>query len=205
MALANQGIPNSNAVVEAGVTWLQNQQCSDGGWEAYRSDVTTACPAPDPSTFSGPDTNSTALAVEGLVASGASFPVDPLPFFEAAQDPDGGFGFIGISSPSTTQPSDPDSTGEVIQALVALKQLSNAAFTKNLDPGTATPVTALATFQLGCAAAAGDRGAYTFPGAGSGPNLLATLQAVPGAAEVAFPLKDVTVKGSLPKLKCPAH
>ena len=53
----------------------------------------------------------------------------PLPFFEAAQDPDGGFGLIGISSPSTTQPSDPDSTGEVIQALVALKQLSNAAFT----------------------------------------------------------------------------
>jgi hypothetical protein len=76
MALANRGVSNP-----AGVTWLRNQQCGDGGWESYRSDLTTACPAPDPSTFAGPDTNSTALAVEGLVAAGATFPTSPVSFF----------------------------------------------------------------------------------------------------------------------------
>ena len=125
MALVNQGLGGSTAVA-AGVSWLQNQQCADGGWEAYRSDLTTACPAPDPATFSGPDTNSTAVAVEGLVAAGATFPDSPLSFFESSQNTDGGFGFIGDAS----QSPDPDSTGLVIQALVALGQQNNAAFTQ---------------------------------------------------------------------------
>jgi hypothetical protein len=191
MALANQGIANP-----AGVTWLRDQQCSDGGWEAYR---TSPCVPPDPSTFTGPDTNSTSLAVEGLVAQesvdpGATFPVDPTPFFQSAQNADGGFGFIGASS----QSPDPDSTGEVIQALVALGTLSD--FT---EPGGETPLTALATFQLGCSASKTHRGAYVYPGE-HGPNMLATLQAVPGAAEVAFPLTARTLKPGLPKLTCPA-
>ncbi|HXQ44667.1 MAG TPA: prenyltransferase/squalene oxidase repeat-containing protein [Acidimicrobiales bacterium] len=197
MALANQKIAN-----RLGVTWLQNQQCSDGGWEAYRSEPTVPCPAPDPSTFTGPDTNSTSLAVEGLVAqktvdTGSTFPADPTAFFESAQNADGGFGLIGASS----QSPDPDSTGEVIQALVALGELSNPAFTKS--PGM-TPITALATFQLGCSAAKKDRGAYEFPGV-NGPNLIATLQAVPGAAQVAFPLKAQTLQPGLPRLSCRAH
>jgi hypothetical protein len=61
----------------------------------------------------------------------------------------------------------------------------------------------LATYQLGCAVAKAQRGAYTFPGE-PGPNLLATLQAVPGAAAVAFPLKAQSIPPSLPMLKCPA-
>ncbi len=192
MALASQGISNP-----AGVTWLEDQQCSDGGWEAYRSDTTTACAAPDPIDFSGPDTNSTALAVEGLVAAGASFPHDPTGFFESAQNADGGFGYIGASS----QSPDPDSTAEVIQALVALDQLTNPAFTQ---AGGATPVTVLAGFQLGCSATKADRGAYEFPG-DTGPDLLATLQAVPGAAQVAFPLTAQTLASGLPALTCPSH
>jgi hypothetical protein len=40
-----------------------------------------------------------------------------------------------------------------------------------------------------------------FPGI-AGPNLLATLQAVPGAAEMAFPLGPQTLQRGLPKLKC---
>jgi hypothetical protein len=197
MALATQGTSNP-----LGVTWLQNQQCADGGWESYRSDLTSPCPAPDPTAFSGPDTNSTALAVEGLVAqgqvaSGVTFPVDPAAFFESSQDTDGGFAYIG----ATGQSSDPDSTAEVIQALVALGELTNPAFTQS---GGATPVSALAGFQLGCGAAAADRGAYVFPGV-DGPNLLATLQAVPGAAELAFPLGAQTLRSALPKMKCPAH
>jgi hypothetical protein len=193
MALANQGISNP-----AGVSWLQSQQCSDGGWEAYQ---TTGCTAPEPSEGTGPDTNSTSLAVEGLVAQSAVDPAENshiTSFLESAQNSDGGFGYIGLASPSSVQPSDPDSTGEVIQALVALGQLSNPAFTQT---GGSTPITALSGMQLGCSSSKGHRGAYVYPGV-KGPNLLATLQAVPGAAEVAFPLKAQTLQPGLPKLAC---
>jgi len=202
MALAGQGISNS-----AGVTWLQDQQCSDGGWEAYRADPTVACVAPDPATFAGPDTNSTAMAVQGLVAmqalmgAAADFPVDPTAFYESAQNADGGFGYIGAAS----QTPDADSTGEVVQALVALNQLDNPLFTQS---GGATPLTALAGFQLGCSAGRADRGAFAFQPNNRGvlkANLLATLQAVPGAAEVAFPLGARSPRQTLPKLKCAAH
>lgn len=189
MALASVGVSNP-----AGVAWLQNQQCSDGGFESYRSDTTTPCAAPDPDDFTGPDTNSTSLAVEGLLAQDATFPVDPTAFFESAQNADGGFGYIGASS----QSPDPDSTGEVIQALVALGQLDNPAFTQ---PGDQTPLTALASFQLGCSSPRSERGAYTFPG-DEGPNLLAALEAVPGAAEVAFPLGPQSPAPGLPRLAC---
>lgn len=197
MALAEAGDANA-----AGVAWLQDQQCSDGGWEAYRADLSQACAAPDPTTYAGPDTNSTSMAVQGLVAmqslmgSQAAFGVDPTTFFESAQNADGGFGFIGTSS----QSPDPDSTGEVIQALVALGQLTNPAFTQT----GGTPMSALAAFQLGCSASKAKRGAYVYPGE-KGPNILATLQAVPGAAEVAFPLPAQTLQPGLPKLTCPAH
>jgi hypothetical protein len=193
MALANAGMSNA-----AGVTWLQDQQCSDGGWESYRSDLGTPCPAPDPGTFTGPDTNSTSLATEGLVAQGAVDTTENhaiTTFFESAQNTDGGFGLIGASS----QSPDPDSTGEVIQALVALGQLTNPAFTQS----GGTPPTALETFQLGCSAKASHRGAYIFPGE-KGPNMLASVQAVPGAAEVAFPLEAQTLRPGLPRLTCPS-
>lgn len=194
-ALANQGISSSNPVMEAGVTWLQNQQCSDGGWESYRP-VEIACTPPDPEDFTGPDTNSTALAVMGLVAAGATFPSDPTAFFASAQNSDGGFELSGTPSPGS---SDPDSTAEVIQALVALNELSASVFTQT----GGTPLTALASFQLGCSAGVTDDGAYVFPGE-DGPNLLATLQAVPAAAEMAFPFTPGKVKSALLTLKCPA-
>jgi squalene-hopene cyclase-like protein len=194
-ALANQGVSSSAPVMTAAVSWLQAQQCSDGGWESYRS-VETACPAPDPTSFVGPDTNSTSLAVMGLVAAGATFTYDPTAFFESAQNTDGGFEFVGAPSAGS---SDPDSTGEVIQALVALNQLSNPAF----DQDGNTPQSALATFQLTCSAGATEDGAYQYPGE-PGPNLLATLQAIPGAAEKPFPIKAGTGVSGLPKLKCPA-
>lgn len=196
MALASQGISNPS-----GVSWLQSQQCSDGGWEAYQ---TTGCTAPDPSEGTGPDTNSTSLAVEGLVAQGAVDGTENsaiTTFLESAENSDGGFGYIGVASPSSVQPSDPDSTGEVVQALVALGQLSNRAFTKIDGSSTVTPITALAGMQLGCSSSKGRRGAYVYPGV-KGPNLLASLQAVPGAAEVAFPLKAQTLQPGLPKLDC---
>ncbi len=59
--------------ISAAVAWLTAQQCPEGGWSSYRA--TLGCTV-TPTTFLGPDTNSTALAVEGLAAQGALTPVD---------------------------------------------------------------------------------------------------------------------------------
>src|SRR5207253_6785224 len=57
------------AVVNAaGAKWLEDQQCDDGSWTAFRSDTAKPCPAIDAHAFTGPDTNSTALAALGLQA-----------------------------------------------------------------------------------------------------------------------------------------
>lgn len=179
-ALHAAGITNA-----AGNTWLVDQQCADGGWMAYRADTTTACTPPDPTNYSGEDTNDTAYAIEGLVAQGVTPPVDPLPFLHAIQSSDGGFGYYGGSA-------DPDSDALVLQALAALgADAAGTSWTK----GSATPYTALASFQLSCATAT--PGAFFYPGS-KAASLLATLQAVPGAAAAPFPLSASTPAAAAP-------
>ena len=193
LALAAVGQPN-----KSGAQWLVAQQCANGGWTSYRSSLETACPAEDPATYAGADTNSTSMAVQALVATKVSPRVSPLKFLEASQYANGGFGYIGAVSGK--QPVDPDSTALVIQALVALKQLSNPAFRRS---ATTTPEAALAHFQLGCKAPASERGAYGYPGI-SGPNLIATIQAIPAAARKAFPIGPAALSSKLPTMSCPS-
>lgn len=175
-ALGAAGVTNT-----AGTGWLVGQQCPDGGWEAYRSDTSVACTPPDPVNFVGEDTNSTALAAEGLVAQGVTVPTSPVAFLQGLQATDGGFGFVGGAS-------DPDSTAVVIQALIALGQdPASPTWTK----GSATPFTALASFQLGCSTSTPGAFYATFnPGVA---NLVATLDAVPAAAGEPFPLEASTL------------
>ncbi|MEX1209444.1 MAG: hypothetical protein WEA35_01075 [Candidatus Nanopelagicales bacterium] len=54
-------------------TWLLRQQCADGSFTGYRLDPTQPCPAPDLVSFTGPDTNSTAMAVMALRALSARY------------------------------------------------------------------------------------------------------------------------------------
>lgn len=64
LGLASQDVtPPASAV-----TWLLNQQCSDGSFEDYRADTAQPCAAPDPANYAGPDTNSTAMALMALMA-----------------------------------------------------------------------------------------------------------------------------------------
>lgn len=62
IALDDAGV----AVPKAAIDWLAGQQCLDGAFVAYRASIRTACPAPDPENFAGPDSNSTALAAMAL-------------------------------------------------------------------------------------------------------------------------------------------
>lgn len=50
----------------AAVRWLVDQQCADGSFQSYRPDTSVPCAASDPKAFTGPDTNSTALAALAL-------------------------------------------------------------------------------------------------------------------------------------------
>jgi len=59
---------NDVAPPAAAISWLLAQQCADGSFEPYRADLSVPCGAPDPVSFTGPDTNSTALALMALMA-----------------------------------------------------------------------------------------------------------------------------------------
>ena len=194
--LALAAVGRTDAVA---VRWLKNQQCADGGWLGYRKDTSVPCPTPDPATFSGPDTNSTALALQGLLAAGSRPADDALGFLASVQSDGGGWAYVA----SRTTPADPNSTSLVIQALLASGQdPSSGHWTRS----GGAPYAALLRFQLGCTAPAADRGAFYFDvGDGSRkPNLLATVQAVPAAAGRFFPLAPSIPGSATPTVPCSA-
>jgi hypothetical protein len=174
-ALAAVGT-TSGAPVTTAEAWLSGQQCGDGGWTSY---ITAANPCNGkPAKYEGPDTNSTALAVEGLEAQhalGAGAAASAQKFLTKAQEGDGGWGYEP-RTPHTA--ADPDSTALVMQALLSLGvPPSSPKLSKHADP-----VTVLEGFQL---TSGPGEGGFTFPG-DTGPDLLATYQAVPALAGVTF-------------------
>jgi len=183
------------ALHAAGVTdtaasgWLTTQQCADGGWQAYRANTSVPCDPADAATFSGEDTNSTAMALQGLVAQGVTPAADALTFLRGLQNSDGGFGYTGGAT-------DANSTGVVLQALAAAG-VDASTWTK----GTATPYSALAALQLSCSSST--PGAFDYQGPPANANLAATLQAVLGAADAAFPIAPATLAADAPS-ECPS-
>ena len=94
------------------VSWLTRQQCSDGSFVAYRPSTTDACPAADPVNFTGPDSNSTALAAMALATAGKGKEANSASrWLVANQNADGGWGYIAGSD------SDANSTGLALAAL----------------------------------------------------------------------------------------
>ncbi len=68
LAAAGADVPPS------AVAWLLRQQCPDGSFAAYRADTTGPCPRADASSFTGPDSNSTAMAAMALLRAGDDVP-----------------------------------------------------------------------------------------------------------------------------------
>ena len=182
--LALHAVGRANAT---GVTWLEGQQCADGAWTSFRSDTNVACPAVDPDTFSGPDTNSTALAAIGLRVQGANGPAAAgVAELATVRNAGGGWGFLSRADQST----DANSTGVVLEAL---RTVNGAADTAGIN--------ALLALQVGCAGDPADRGGIAFqPGSGGTlvPDLLATFQAIPALAEVALPVVGPAISPTLP-------
>jgi hypothetical protein len=177
--------------VGAAETWLTAQQCPDGGWTSYVN-ADNPCNG-DPADYQGPDTNSTALAVQGLSAQGAlgsKRASKALKFLEKAQNSDGGWGYEPNAADAPGS-SDPDSTALVIQAVLAMGKSPSAA---TFNRGGANPVSTLESFQL---TSGSGSDAFFYPGS-SDPNTLATYQAVPAVAGVKFPFDLVVTTTSLP-------
>ena len=163
----------------AAVGWLTNQQCPSGGW-AVPNQAVGVC-AEDPSSFQGADDQTTSLVVQGLAAQGALTPgiaASALSFFADGQDADGGWSYYP-SSAAEPQQTDSQSTGLVIQALLAMgRSPTSPAFTGS----GRSPVTALLSFVV---PSGSDKGAVGYQDDTSG-NLLATNQDVPVLAGLTY-------------------
>ena len=172
------------------IDWLADQQCTGGsnpqsslgGWQASRATTGNSlddCSAPDPLNYSGPDTNSTAFAIQALQYLGRTAPLAAAATFlqnaQAASGPSAG-GFPWFAGGDV----DANSTALVLQAITAMGQIPSA-----WSVGGATPLAVLESFQLSSPASdAGSLFASWNPGV---PDLLASYQGVWGLSLSAFP------------------
>jgi len=182
-------------VPPAAIRWLLRQQCTDGSFPSYRADTSVPC------TAAGPETNSTASAVQALVGVGTpatrTAAANAVTWLRKVQNPDGGIGFQAGSA------TDANSTGLLLSALVA----------DGIDPAgvrTAegkTAFDALAGLQVGCAAGdPAEVGGLAFqPQDGQlHADTFATSGALLGFAGGAFPVPPRRGTDQLPAPDCPS-
>lgn len=192
-ALAAAGV----AAPAASITWLENQQCPDGSWMPYRAEtspgVLAVC-AFDGVNFVGPDTNSTAAAIDGLVyQQPASAGIDAgAAWLATVQNADGGWGLF----PGDV--SEPSSTALTWQSLVEAGVDGDPAYLSK----SATPMQTLLSFQLGCTSPEADRGALTYPGSNDAPNSFSTAQATPVLAGAPIVFGPTTPTTATPVVDC---
>jgi hypothetical protein len=137
------------AVPPAASAWLGAQQCASGAFQSYRADLTLPCAVADPAIFSGPDSNSTALAAMALRAVGRSAAAQrAVGALTAAQGADGGWGYTLGSA------SDVNSTGLALAALKGTPAGSADRKAVNRAIGRATSYLVKAQFPCTAAPAA---------------------------------------------------
>lgn len=165
VALASTGQPIPPAAISA----LNKAQLADGGWSF------------DGTVATGSDTNTTALAIQALVATGAkgTSTTKALEYLKSQQNGDGGFPYTKSSQFGSD--SDANSTAAVIQALAAA----------GVDPRAwqqsgGEPIGALLALQNA-------NGAFRYQAAQADDNDLATAQAIPALLLKPFPLKTVSL------------
>ncbi|MFI0741438.1 prenyltransferase/squalene oxidase repeat-containing protein [Streptomyces sp. NPDC021100] len=131
------------------IDWLAGQQCADGGFPGFRADTGKPC---DAAKDEFPD--QTAAAVQALAAvGGRGEQVEKgLAWLKGHQNGDGGWGM----NPGAE--SNANSTAAAVGAFAAAGQ--DPAKVRSKDGKS--PYDALLTFQLGCDAPEGERGAFAW-------------------------------------------
>lgn len=151
------------------VSWLVAQQCPDGSFLSYRPAPGGPCPAPDPASYTGPDSNSTAMAAMALRATGEKRAArSAVRYLRGIQNRDGGFPYYAGG------PSDANSTGLTLAALRGVR--TTKAIRKHRKKASAY----LGTVQLGCSAPAGERGLISYQRSPLTANPFASAQAALG-------------------------
>jgi hypothetical protein len=173
-------------VPQPAVKWLKRQQCSNGSFMSFRSNLDAKC---------GPrDSNATALAAIAFKRLGAGklahLAVD---WLIADQDRSGGWEYTAGWGP------DSNSTGLVIQALIALKIDPATVKTRRSGPQF------LRRLQLDCdspdaATRGGLDNQYESPLVADD---FGTAQATAALAGATLPVKPKTLSAKLPAFTCP--
>lgn len=160
IALESVGQP----VEKKAINWLVDAQAEDGSW-AWNGDPATQG-----------DTNSTALAIQALVAVNARPDAveNAIAYLKRVQNEDAGWPYQKPSDFGTA--TDANSTANVLQALYA-----TGADLSNWEVDSARPLDALLSLQK-------ENGAFQWQAAVPDDNFLATVQAVPALAGKAYPL-----------------
>ena len=173
--LAVLALASAQRPIPAGaMSLIQAAQQESGAW-AWDGSAETAA-----------DTNTTAFAVQALIASGEAAGSDAvlnaLSYYEGIQNDDGGWPYQVPSDFGTA--TDANSTAVTVQAIIAAGQ-DPAGADWTTGEGN-TPVSALEALQ-------NESGAFAWQAAMPDDNLLATIQALPAVAGKAFPLSTMDV------------
>jgi hypothetical protein len=176
----------------AAIGWLLRAQCPDGGWQFDRPHAKTEGPhcrdRSDPDDFFLSDTNTTAYVLMAVESAGeATYEHDPFSFLTDIRDGSSGPSAGGWGYTWDFRTTDANSTALVIQAYAA--------------SGDALPdgaLGALRRLQYRCGAFA-----FSWTGAGirTGPDVGATIGAIPGILRRPFPISG-SVVGELPASSC---
>lgn len=176
---------NEIRVPTPAIKWLKRQQCSDGGFEAYRADTSIPCQRPNATTFSGQDTNTTSLAAVALWHTGNRKQArQAVKWLAKRENSDGGWAYY----PGAGATSDTNSTALTLGALGVVRGKQNASYLRGV--------------QQRCEAPKKLRGGIAFDPSSSEVNDNSTAQTawtLGGGLTLPAPVK---IKKSSPRLKC---
>lgn len=180
-----------SAVPRQAVRWLLRQQCANGAYLSYRPDLSGRCPAPDPDAFTGPDSNSTAMAALALRAIGERKAARRATrYLRTMANRDGGFAYYRGG------PSDANSTGLALAVLQGLKR------TKAVRADIRAGSRYLRRLQLRCDAPVARRGLTAYQATSPVANLLASAQAAVGLVTTLPIPENAVVRQRTGRLKC---
>ncbi|MEO8329894.1 MAG: hypothetical protein ABI586_07820, partial [Candidatus Nanopelagicales bacterium] len=181
-------LTDSGATVDpTAIRWLRRQQCDNGKFMSFRSDLTQSCGAAD--------SNATAMAIMAFRAIGRNAAAqDAFQWLMNQQLPGGGWEYTAGWG------ADSNSTGLVVQAMIAM----------GVDPTTVnsqgTAIDFLKSVQLRCDEPDADqRGALDYlPEPVLIRNDYATAQATQALARTTLPVAPEPGSTALPELSCGA-